>query len=141
MNLFARTFSDRRGHGVQVPQALGGPGAADAAELAGASSIEALTERNVSPGSRARLGTAAHYGLSAALGVLYAATTRLDRPRPLLGAAFGTTVWLLADEGLVPLLGLSRGPQQIPGSVHLYAWAGHCVFGIAVDASLRALER
>ena len=141
MNLFARAFSDQRGHGVQEPQAVGGRGTPDAAELAGASGVEALTERRMSPVSREWFGTAAHYGFSAALGVLYAAATTSGRARPWRGAVFGTGVWLIADEGLIPMLGLSRRPEQIPPSVHLYAWAGHCVFGIAVDTSLRALAR
>jgi uncharacterized membrane protein YagU involved in acid resistance len=141
MNLFAHAFSDQRGHGVQEPQALGGRGAPDAAELAGTSGVEALTEGRMSPAAREWFGTAAHYGFSAALGVLYAVTTRSGRAGPWRGAAFGTGVWLIADEGLVPLLGLSRRPEQIPPPVHLYAWAGHCVFGMTVHASLRALAR
>jgi hypothetical protein len=141
MNLFARAFSDRRGHGVQEPQALGGRGAPDAAELAGTSGIEQLAGQRMRPVSREWLGTAAHYGFSAALGVLYAATTTPERARPWRGAAFGTGVWLIADEGLVPMLGLSRRPDEMPPSVHLYAWAGHCVFGMTLDASLRALAR
>lgn len=140
MNLFARAFSDRRGHGVQVPQARGGSGAPDAAELTGTTAVEAVTDQRMSPRSRLWLGTAAHYGFSATLGALYAEMTRSGRARPWQGAAFGTGVWLIADETLIPLLGLSRRPEQIPAAVHLYAWAGHCVFGITVDASLRALE-
>jgi hypothetical protein len=140
MNLFARAVSDRRGHGVQVPQALDGPGGVDAAERSGEAIASAVGHQPTIE-SRRQLGTAAHYAFSGFLGLTYAvAFERARRVPPGSGVLFGTGVWLLADEGVIPALGLSRGPRRIGARVHAFAWLGHCVYGAAVEATLRALK-
>jgi uncharacterized membrane protein YagU involved in acid resistance len=50
-------------------------------------------------------------------------------------------VWLLADEGIVPALGLSKGPKDYPLSTHAYAFASHLVYGIATEVVRSALRR
>jgi hypothetical protein len=62
------------------------------------------------------LGVAAalvHYSFGTAVGALYGAYAR--RPaRGGTGIAFGLTVWLLADEMAMPLLGLSESTLRRP---------------------------
>jgi hypothetical protein len=48
-------------------------------------------------------------------------------------------VWAAADEGAMPALGLSRGPRELPWSVHAYALLGHCVFGATLETTLRSV--
>jgi uncharacterized membrane protein YagU involved in acid resistance len=134
MNLFARIVAgDRRAHGVQPPQAITLDD--DATELAGAAAFEMIGGHEPDDSEEQPLGTAAHYAFGAAMGVAYA----LLSPRiPLLhrgyGTLYGSLVWIVADEGLMPALGLSRGPSQLPLRTHAYALAGHVVYGAAVAA-------
>ena len=58
-----------------------------------------------------------------------------------VGLPFGAVFWLVADEGAVPLLGLSKGPTEYPLSMHVYALASHLVFGLTAElvrAAVRA---
>lgn len=133
MNLFARIAAhDHRGHGVQPPQSVVDE---DATELAGATAFEAMSGREPDAELEHGMGTAAHYAFGAAMGAAYA----LLSPRaPILcrgyGTLYGSLVWMLADEGLIPALGLSRGPRQLPARTHAYALAGHVVYGAAMAA-------
>ena len=133
MNLFARATGDRRAHGVQPPQAY--PMDDDAPEQVGAAAFEVVSGSEPDEELEQRLGTAAHYTFGAAMGVAYALLSpRLPVLRRGRGTLYGSLVWLLADEGLMPALGLSRGPAQLPLRTHAYAFAGHVVYGAAMAA-------
>src|SRR5687768_10797663 len=133
MNLFARATGDRRAHGVQPPQA--DPLEDDAPEQVGAAAFEIVSGSEPDEELEQPLGTAAHYAFGAAMGVAYALLSpRLPLLRRGYGTLYGTLVWLLADEGLMPALGLSRGPAQLPPRTHAYAFAGHVVYGAAMAA-------
>jgi hypothetical protein len=155
MNAFARLVSrvrggqeaegaapggDRAGRGVQPPQAEG-TSADDAAVRAGAIAYRTVTGRPPRPSTRPRLGSAAHYAFSAIAGCTYVwLADRVPALRAAYGTAYGTVVWALADETVTPALGLSRGPRELPPGVHLFALAGHWVFGATLDATLRIGE-
>ena len=134
MNIFARVLTgDRKGHGVQPPQSCA-PGD-DATVRAGTAAFAAATGETASPPLRNPLGTAAHYGFGAAMGVVYVMMApRLPRLRIGHGALYGALVWAVADEVLMPALGLSRGPQQLSPRTHAYALGGHVIYGAAVHA-------
>ena len=133
MNLFARATGDRRAHGVQPPQSK--PLDEDAPEQVGAAAFEMVSGSEPDEELEQPLGTAAHYAFGAAMGVAYALLSpRLPVLRRGHGTLYGTLVWLFADEGLMPALGLSRGPAQLPLRTHAYALAGHVVYGAAVAA-------
>lgn len=85
-------------------------------------------------------GKAVHYGYGAAWGAAFALAARALSRRPPLatGLAFGTLLWALSDELLVPLFGFSRGPARYPASTHLKGLAAHLVYGVATDAAWRA---
>lgn len=57
------------------------------------------------------------------------------------GVAFGTALWLFGDEGIVPLLGLQKGPTASPLSNHAQRLAMHMVYGAATAVATHALKR
>ena len=152
MNLFSRAVSsagngreatgaapgnDRVGRGVQPPQA-DGPAGDDATVRVGSIAYRTVTGRTPDHGIRPWLGTAVHYAFSGTIGACYAlAADRLPIIRAAYGTAYGTAVWIVADELIMPLLGLSRGPRQLPAGVHAYALAGHWVYGATLESALR----
>lgn len=149
MNLFARAVTaaangreatgaapghDRLGRGVQPPQA-DGPAEDDATVRVGTAAYGALTGGTPIRTTRSWLGTAVHYAFSGTVGSCYAAMAeRLPLIRAGHGTAYGTAVWIVADELFMPLLGLSRGPRHLSLGVHAYAVAGHCVYGLTLNS-------
>jgi Protein of unknown function (DUF1440) len=133
--------SNRVGRGAQPPQAQGAADD-DAAVRVGTAAYRAVTGSAPNRAARRRLGTMAHYVFSGALGACYALVARrLPIVRAGHGIAYGTAVWILADEMVIPLLDLSRGPRQLPPGVHAYALAGHWVYGFALESSVRSASR
>jgi uncharacterized membrane protein YagU involved in acid resistance len=130
---------DRDGRGMQPPQARHRADQ-DAAVQAGTLVYRSLTGDVPAKSTRRWLGTAAHYGFGGAAGVVYAiASNRAPGLRAGFGVLYGSLVWAVADEGAMPALGLSRGPRDLPIGVHLYALAGHWVYGATLDCALRLL--
>jgi hypothetical protein len=87
-------------------------------------------------------GDAVHYATGAASAAVYGVAAELV-PGVTVGAGlpFGTAVWLVVDEGAVPLLGLSKAPSEYPLSTHIYALASHFVYGLTTEVMRRALRR
>ena len=86
-------------------------------------------------------GTAIHYAMGATSGALYGAAGEvIPGVRAGVGVPFGAVVWLTADEGSVPALGLSKSPTEYPLSIHAYALASHLVFGLATGLVRRAVR-
>ncbi len=87
-------------------------------------------------------GNVVHYAVGSTSGAIYGAAAELA-PEVTAGAGipFGSAVWLVVDEGAVPLLGLSKGPTEYPLSTHIYALASHVVFGLTTEVVRRALRR
>ncbi len=94
------------------------------------------------PRSRKRLaGEAVHYAMGASSGAIYGmAAEALPVTTAADGLAFGTAVWLLADEVSVPALGLSKSPRKIPLKIHLYALVSHLVYGCTTELVRRAVR-
>jgi uncharacterized membrane protein YagU involved in acid resistance len=152
MNLFARCAAaagngreargaapgaDRFGRGVQPPQAFGRADQ-DATVKVGTTVYRAVASEEPDRRTQQWLGTGAHLSFGAGAGCAYA----LLAPRlPVLtrgyGVLYGTLVWALADEGLIPALGLSRRPQDMRPGVHVYALLGHFVYGATLEAVRR----
>ena len=87
-------------------------------------------------------GRALHWAAGITAGALYAAL----RPRFAgfdlgRGVGFGTGFWLLIDETVVPMLGLTAGPGAFPWQSHVRGFAGHVVFGTVTDSTLDLLDR
>jgi uncharacterized membrane protein YagU involved in acid resistance len=87
-------------------------------------------------------GNATHYAMGSGSGAIYGATAEV-LPAATLGRGilFGAALWLIADEGIVPALGLSKAPVEYPASMHGYALASHLVYGVTADAVRRFLLR
>lgn len=119
-------------------EARGGETAYQAAAEKAAEAVGA----ELAPAERKRAGAALHWGLGVGAGAVYGVV----RPRvPFVGDAegvgFGSTFFLLMDEGVVPLLGLTPGPNAFPWQTHARGLAGHVVFGMVADATLKLLDR
>ena len=87
-------------------------------------------------------GAAAHYAMGATSGAIYGAAAEL-LPEVTVGTGlpFGAAVWLVADEGIVPAIGLSKSPGEYPLSKHAYAVASHLVYGLTTEVVRRAVRR
>jgi uncharacterized membrane protein YagU involved in acid resistance len=156
MNLYARAVrainhgreaagaapgSNRNGRGMQPPQAdqLADQ---DAAVRVGATAYRAASGHDPSRAAEPWLGSLAHYGFGTATGICYAvAASRAPALRTGFGTAYGSLVWAFADEGILPALGLSRGPRELPLGVHAYALCGHWVYGATLEAVTRIGHR
>ena len=57
------------------------------------------------------------------------------------GLPFVAAVWVLADEAVVPALGLSRNPTDYPPSIHAYSIASHLVYGLTTELVRRAVRK
>ena len=114
----------------------------DAAERVAAAVATGLFDHALTKREKEAAGTVVHYAFGATTGALYGATVEL-LPEAALGAGlpFGALVWLAADEGLVPLLGLSKSPAEYPPRIHLYAFASHLVYGLTTETVRRAVRR
>ena len=86
-------------------------------------------------------GAAVHYAFGTATGGLYGAVAEYA-PEITTGAGlpFGVAFWAVADEAVVPLLGLSKGPTEYPASTHAYALASHLVYGLTTEVTRRAVR-
>lgn len=137
------TSSDERSHGTQslqpgspqrgVGKMLEKRGKDDADDdaperLANAVSV-GVFDHELSESEKAVAGTAFHYAYGVSMGAVYGAA-----------AEFSSEVTLGADEGVVPLLGLSKSPFEYPLSVHAYALASHLVYGLTTEAVRRSVR-
>ena len=109
--------------------------ASAAHELARISGVELSREQE------ARAGTAIHWATGVMAGIKYAIFRRywpaITAGR---GVPYGLAFYLVMDEGLNPLLGLTPGPAAFPWQTHARGAAGHVAFGAVNDGVLRALD-
>lgn len=98
------------------------------------------TGRPLQQAQKARAGTLIHYGFSVGTGALYGALAEIS---PVVtagrGIPFGLAVWLGADEGIVPALGLSKRPTRYSRETHAYSIAAHAIFGLTTEITRRLL--
>ena len=101
---------------------------------------EAVTGEPVPERHRHASGLAVHYATGTALGALYAVSARwLPEVRAGWGTGYGVAVSALLDEGLVPALGLSEGPTEVPLSAHVEGGVAHLVYGMALESAVRVI--
>ena len=88
-----------------------------------------------------KAGTALHYAYGISMGGLYGAAAELV-PALTVGAGlpYGASIWVVADEGVVPALGLSKSPSEYPLSTHAYALASHLVYGLTTELVRRGVR-
>lgn len=86
-------------------------------------------------------GEAVHYAMGGTSAAIYGMLAEVaPAVRAGEGAAFGTALWLIADEASLPALGLTKAPTKIPVSSHVYALASHLVYGVVTEAMRRAFR-
>jgi hypothetical protein len=97
-----------------------------------------LTERK----KKEMAGAVVHYAFGVATGGLYGVIAEL-KPVTTAGAGlpFGAAVWVIADEIIVPSLGLSKPPTEYPPSTHAYSIASHLVYGLTTEIVRREVRR
>ena len=96
-----------------------------------------LTERKREIG-----GTALHYAYGISMGAIYGAAAEIsDKATFGWGTPYGFLIWLGADEGVVPLLGLSKHSGEYPFSVHAGAFSAHLVYGLTTEIVRRAMRK
>ncbi len=92
--------------------------------------------------TRTTLSYQVHWAYGMGMGGLYG----LVRPAagwPDLGGglAFGTGLWALGSQIIVPMLGLAKGPTAYPPRQHLVELGGHLVYGLVTSATTQLLNR
>jgi Protein of unknown function (DUF1440) len=103
---------------------------------------EGLFDHKLTKAEKKIAGPAVHYALGTAVGGLYGAVAEVV-PEVTAGAGlpFGAAFWLVVDETAVPVLGLSKPPNEYPVSTHVYALASHLVYGLTAEVVRRTVRR
>lgn len=87
-------------------------------------------------------GLMVHYSLGIAPGAIYGA---LYETAPALsagrGSLFGLALFLLQDEGLNAVSGLSGKPKDYPWQAHVRGLVAHVVYGVVTDTIVRSFIR
>ena len=125
-------------HGLGALQSRNGrPGEhhdEDAAERMAEMARHALTGAHSTGLEKQRLGKLVHYAFGASSAAVYGALVEICPWMSVgYGAGFGAAVWLGADEGTVPAMGLSKGPSELPLSVHMTALGTHLAYGMTSE--------
>lgn len=89
-----------------------------------------------------KAGRAVHYTFGTLMGVVYAVSAEL-LPEATTGAgtAFGTLLFLGADEVAVPAFQLAPPPTETQAFDHLQHWAAHVVYGGTLELVRSLLTR
>jgi len=104
--------------------------------------IAASTGTHLSKDHLKTAGQAVHYTFGTLMGVCYSATAEFF-PEVATGggSAFGTILFIGADEVAVPAFHLSGPPTETPVSNHLQHWAAHIVYGSTLEFARNLLRR
>jgi uncharacterized membrane protein YagU involved in acid resistance len=87
-------------------------------------------------------GEVVHYAFGAAWGMDYALVRESVAHGGSVGGAiaFGTVVWVVSDNAILPAFKLSAPPTAYPVKNHAYAWAAHVAYGLAVWGAYEAMR-
>lgn len=113
----------------------------DSAERLASTISVGLFDHELTESEKDTAGTAFHYAYGISMGAFYGAASEI-LPETTFGAgmAYGTLIWIGADEVVVPLLGLSKSSAEYPFSVHASAFASHLVYGLTTETVRRAVR-
>ncbi len=106
----------------------------NAAERLASAISEGVFDHKLSKSGKDVGGTALHYAYGISMGAVYGAAAEL-LPASTVGAGlpYGALIWVVADEAVVPALGLSKAPTEYPLSIHAYSLASHLVYGLTTE--------
>jgi len=86
-------------------------------------------------------GEAVHHAMGATSGLIYGIAAEIAPVTTAgLGLPFGAAVWLVADDIVVPALGLSKPATKYPLSTNAYALSSHLVYGLTTDLVRRGVR-
>jgi uncharacterized membrane protein YagU involved in acid resistance len=104
--------------------------------------IAEATHTDLSKEDKKAAGQAVHYTFGTLMGLVYGISSELV-PEVTTGAgtAFGTLLFLAADEVAVPAFQLSPSPADTPATDHLQHWAAHVVYGGSLELVRSLLRR
>jgi len=92
--------------------------------------------------TRTMLSELVHWGFGMQMGALYGAIRGpTDMPDIVGGLGFGVSVWFLASELAVPVLGFAPGPTKFPLAHHANEFGAHIVYGLTTAATTQVLQR
>jgi putative membrane protein len=114
----------------------------NAAVRTGNAISEFVLDHHLTKSEKETAGAVAHYAMGATSGALYGALAEVAPVTTVgEGLPFGAAVWLVADEAVVPAIGLSRSSSEYPASIHAYAFASHLVYGLTTELVRRAVRK
>ena len=100
-----------------------------------------LFGNELSDEERKRYGKAIHWAIGIGAGSVYGLPRSRNELTSLSGGLlFGTAFWLIMDETVTPVLGLTKGPRAFPWQTHARGLAGHLAFGAAARTTLAAMQ-
>ena len=107
-----------------------------------AGSLARTAGRPLDRDRRERAGAALHWATGIAAGAKYA-WFRRQWPQTAagFGLGYGMAFFLTMDELVNPVMGFTPGPQAFPWQAHARGAAGHGVFGVVAEGTLRLLDR
>ncbi len=115
-------------------------GGKDVAHVA-ANKLAHAVGADLSPEQPHPAGIGVHYALGIMPGAIYGALRRrVDGLGAGRGLLYGLALFLVNDELLNPILGLSSGPTAHPPQAHVRGLAGHLALGVATDLVLDLLD-
>ena len=119
-------------------QARGGKSAYVAAAEKGAEAANV----QLSDARQKQAGSAIHWALGIIAGAAYGVMRhRWPTSARLKGLPFGTGFFLVMDEIMNPVLGLTPGPAAFPWQTHARGLGGHLTFGLVSEMVLEGLDR
>ena len=114
----------------------------NAAVRTGNAVSEFVFEHHLTKSEKETAGAVAHYAMGVTSGAVYGAVAEMMPAATVAeGLPFGAAVWVIADEAVVPALGLSRRPSDYPASIHIYSFASHLVYGLTTELVRRAVRK
>lgn len=114
-------------------------------EPANVKAAEAISENvfghHLTKSEKEPAGEAMHWAMGAGSGLIYGLTSEIAPVSSVgFGVPFGAAVWLIADDVVIPALGLSKPVTEYPLSTHACALTSHLVYGITTDIVRRAIR-
>ena len=125
----------------QTPSEEDGPEEPATVKTASAIS-EGVFGHNLTVKEKEIAGPLVHYAVGTSAGAVYGVAAEYEpKVTTLAGIPFGAAFWMVVDEGALPLLGLTKGPNAYPISTHAYALASHLVFGLTAEVVRSTVRR
>ena len=114
-------------------------------EPANVKTAEAISENvfdhRLKKSEKETAGEAVHYAMGATSGLIYGIASEFAPMTTVgLGLPFGAAVWLVADDVVVPALGLAKPATEYPLSTHAYALSSRLVYGLTTDLVRRGVR-